>query len=385
MFLERLVRYVGRQANYVRIGYNLRRGMPGTRARADRQSSLPAFFQEILMKPLSLLATALLAAPALAQTYVYVPDSNAGAGGCNVIPFGTIKSSSTWVNQRYQTMATTADMGTAAGSICSLAFAACRQAQVRSFDYLKITMAQTTATSLSSNFAANLTTRPTVVFEGKPRIWRIEANDAWDNIGLQKSFLYIPVQGNVVVEVIAMGNDRKDSTATTGFHTGSRQRAYAYNWTGTPPSTGTVGGTAALKMRLGLSAASIDNFGMGCGPGPLRINGSGSGKIGTAVAVGMTGGPSSGPGLIWLGLTNAAPYPIDLSAAGLTGCMLQCAIDVPLAAVVFQSGTSNRFQIPLPNDRRFVCAQFYSQGLAIDSSAPGGLSLSDCLRVLMGL
>lgn len=337
------------------------------------------------MKFSTLLVSALLTAPLVAQSYVYVPDSNSATGSCNVIPFGTVKTSSTWVNQRYQTMVMSTDLGRVAGNICSLAFAVCRQAQVRTWDSLKITMAQTTATTLSTNFAANLMTRPTVVFEGKNHVWPIEAIDTWDNIGLQKNFLYLPAQGNVVIEIIAIGNDRKDATGTTGFRTGARPRLYAFSWTGTPPATGTLGTGSALRMRLGLAEAAVDNFGMGCGAGPLAMVGTGNGKIGTAFGMNMTGGPTTGAGLIWLGFNTSPPLPIDLTGAGLTGCSLYCPIDVPLAGVAFRSGTSTAIRFAIPNDRSLACGRFCVQGLAIDSAAPGGLSLSDYVRVLIGL
>lgn len=329
----------------------------------------------------------MLGAPLFAQSYVYIPSNTPTTGGCNVIPFGTTKTSATWVNQRYQTIITTTQLGNTSLRICSLAFAACTADRVRSFDELKITMAQipATKTQLDNTFANNLTTRPTVVFDGKCHYWPVLGNN-WSNIGLQRDFLYIPAQGNVVIEVIAQGNDQKPATASNGFRSYAGERNYKFTWTGPVPAVAQGrDAAAALKMRIGVQSPAVDNFGQGCGSGPLAINGTGTGKIGTPVAIGLSGGPTTGVGLIWLGFSSSAPYPIDLGPAGFTGCKLFCSIDVS-GPTVFRSGNSVvPVTIPIPNDRSIVCGRLYSQGLAIESTAPGGITVSDMLRILIGL
>ena len=43
-------------------------------------------------------------ATAQSSTSIFVPDNNASTGGGNVIPFGQGKTSTTWKNQKYQTL-----------------------------------------------------------------------------------------------------------------------------------------------------------------------------------------------------------------------------------------------------------------------------------------
>jgi hypothetical protein len=166
--------------------------------------------------PFTLTALLLLAAPLLGQQYYYNPSDTPGVGTCNVIPFGTTKPDPNWENQRYQAAFSDAQLGNPTNPliICSLAFAPCG-VQKRSFDSLKITMAQSPL-PLGADFNNNLAVRPTVVFDGSCRIWPTKP-DAWSDIGLQRSFIYIPGQGDLVVEIIAIGN-HLIGTGGTGFH-----------------------------------------------------------------------------------------------------------------------------------------------------------------------
>ena len=77
------------------------------------------------------------------------------------------------------------------------------------------------------------------------------------------------------------------------------------------------------------------------------------------------------------------PNPIDLSPT-YPGCWIRC-LPIITFALPFQQGQTKRLQILIPKDKALVCAQFCSQGLAVDPTGPGGLFFSDCLRVLIGL
>lgn len=335
-----------------------------------------------MKRPLLCAAVALLAAPLVAQTYYYSPSNTPGTGTCNVIPFGTTNTSATWVNQRYQQLVLASDLGSGNVPlrICSLAWSSCGSNQVRLMAELKITLAQTNNTTLSATFASNLTTNAQVVFNGKCHIWQTTGNN-WSNIGLQKNYVFIPQQGrNLVIEIIAIGNHLKGGSGS-GFHrTNNRLRAYAINWTGTPPTTGSTGSNAALKVRIGVQAGDIDKYGMPCG-GSLRCNATGTPRIGQTVAFNLSGGPNTGVGFLWLGLGGKFPTPIDVSGLiGTPGCKLACALDL-LVPAPFSGGSSTPLRIPIPNDRVLACFRIASQGFL-----PGTTNqLSDCARVLIGL
>src|SRR5687768_17010216 len=103
------------------------------------------------------LSSSLIMLPALvpAQGTYFIPDNQAAAGTCNVIPFGDSSTSSpTWSNQKYQTLIPAAALGNRPGLICELAFAPYGTG-MREFATIKIQMDTTTATSLSTTFAAN--------------------------------------------------------------------------------------------------------------------------------------------------------------------------------------------------------------------------------------
>ncbi|HIG87276.1 MAG: exo-alpha-sialidase [Myxococcales bacterium] len=56
-----------------------------------------------MLRPASVCVAALLLS-LTASGQIYIPDSNGGSGGCNVVPFGYTATSSTWANQKYQVM-----------------------------------------------------------------------------------------------------------------------------------------------------------------------------------------------------------------------------------------------------------------------------------------
>src|SRR5688572_6957244 len=98
------------------------------------------------------LATLALAGAAAAQAY-YVPDNNAAAGGCNVIPYGSVAPSTTWSNQKYQALVLATDLGSVPGVITGIGFAPCGSGD-RDFDSLTIVLDHVPAatTTLSTTF-----------------------------------------------------------------------------------------------------------------------------------------------------------------------------------------------------------------------------------------
>jgi len=332
------------------------------------------------MRKVSLLATAmLLAAPISAQAF-YVPTNTPGSGTCNVIPFGTNKTSATWVNQLYQTVVTDADLGTPAGplTICDVAFASCNT-QIRGFDELKVTMGQLPGGILTSTFANNLVNNVQVVLDVKNYAWPVTGG-AWTDIGLTNLYTYIPGQGDLVIEILAIGNDVLGGSSS-GFHRDTRPRAYATTWVGTPPTSGSTG-SAALIMRLTSGLASIGNYGIGCGAGPLAINATGSSQLGQTFTLQVTNGPANQPGAINIGffLVN-----IDLTPLQMPGCTMYNAISVPVPVALDATGSSVLVPVTVPQNPALICARTYAQGVAIEPNAnPLGVSASDYVRAVTG-
>ncbi|MCA8958536.1 MAG: hypothetical protein KDC87_20835, partial [Planctomycetes bacterium] len=312
---------------------------------------------------------------------VYVPDADATTGGCNVIPFGTTKSSTTWVNQRYQTMVTKADLGnpTSNITICGLAFAPCGSG-MKTFSSLQIILGQTTATSLGTNFASNRPSNARTVFFQRNYEWPLTAN-TWDPIGQEINYTYNPALGNLVVEVIAQGSDINAS----GFHTGARQRLYAYNWT-TIPSTGTIGSSAALKMKLFVTEGGVATFGQGCvGSNSLTptLTMAGTGAIGTSYTVSLSNALANAGAFLSVNVTGLWDPPLDLGIVGAAGCKMYFNNDFTLAVAANASG-AYAIRLPIPTSTP-LCERVYFQFFPRDARANRlGLTSTNYGRLLTG-
>lgn len=203
----------------------------------------------------ALLASLFACATLSAQSYVYLPSDTPSTGGDNIVPFGTVKSDVQWVNQRYQTLIPASALGRSGLQIRSLAFAATKDHD-RSHDDLQVTIAQTKKTQLDLVFANNLSVRPLVVLKAKSHVWKPRGNK-WTNIGLQKTYRFDPADGNLVIEVCVLGNDRLDAKDRAGFHTYAGERNYRVSFTGPCPPTASGRDAFALKMRLEVSNEDV--------------------------------------------------------------------------------------------------------------------------------
>jgi hypothetical protein len=133
------------------------------------------------MRTLSLLAALAGAAPALAQNW-YIPDSNATAGTCNVIPFGSTVGS-TFAQCKYQTRCLASDLGAAVNVITGLGFASCSTGRAH-YDSIEIVIDHIPPSQpLVTTFASNLTPAAVTVLSATNYTWNLTAN-AWNEIGL---------------------------------------------------------------------------------------------------------------------------------------------------------------------------------------------------------
>ena len=105
----------------------------------------------------TLSAVSLLASGLGAQSR-FIPSDTPTAGACNITPFGEFRKSKTWVNQKYQCLATGAQLGNkSSGRITDLGFAPCSaRLGVIHFDTIEVVLAQTRSGTLGRNFSKNL-------------------------------------------------------------------------------------------------------------------------------------------------------------------------------------------------------------------------------------
>jgi hypothetical protein len=329
----------------------------------------------------------LLAGVVGAQAF-HIPSNTPTTGTCNVIPFGTTASSAQWVNQIYQTVVTDADLGspTAPLALVDLAFANCGT-QVRTFSRLKITMAQLPGGTLGASFAANLVNNVQVVFDAKNFVWNTEAN-LWSDIGLQSAYGYQPGQGDLVIEVLALGNDLQSGSGS-GFHRDIRPRLFANTFTGTPPATGTLA-TGALKMRLCAGAAlpfvGVQYYGTAS---PTNAGTPAIGPTGLPV-LGNAGFAVQGSGLVpgrtsflLLGFPNNPPIPLGSIGAPPTSTLLVSPLDT-LTLPTSASGTATA-GLPVPPTPALQGAQLSAQMFDLDFTLPFGIPLGNSDGMTMSL
>jgi hypothetical protein len=327
-----------------------------------------------------LLVSGALALASVSAQEFYIPSNTPATGTCNVIPFGTTNTSATWVNQVYQTVVTDADLGspTAPLTLCNLAFANCGT-QVRHFDSLVITFGQLPGGTLGATFAANLVNNVAVVLAEKNYRWSCTAN-VWSDIGLTSPYTYIPGQGDLVIEIVAIGNHLQSGSGS-GFHRDIRPRVFANTFVGTPPLSGTVA-TGALIMRLSSGLAGISSHGIACGGLDLSVSG-GSAQLGQSLGLDVTGAPAgtNGPFFVCFGVTL---QNLDLSFVGGTGCTFYpnafACVAVPPAP------PSPSIKIAVPNDPRLICGIIYAQALGLGApiNPPFGILASNYLRIGVG-
>ena len=251
-----------------------------------------------------LLASSLFAVDANAQS-VFWPDNNASSGGCNVIPFGhQSTSNTTWMNQRYQTILTAAQLGFSspgAGSICDLAFVPCVSG-TRVFSTIEVKLDYVKGTVLSQTFSANVTSKAVTVLKAANYEWHNTANQ-WNRIGLQRTFPYISSLGNLAIEITVTGAGLiTTSSSFPGYRTGAFERRYAFGWATSsgPPAqaSNSSPSNAAVKIEVLFGANDLHTFGSGCAGSnnqtpTLALNG--SGQLGQRVAIDLSGALANAP------------------------------------------------------------------------------------------
>lgn len=332
--------------------------------------------------PLALLSTLLLAATAAAQGQAfYIPDNDATAGTCNVIPWGTTATSGTWANQRYQCIATVADLGGTAGYVTGLGFAPCASGTHTS-QTLRITMAHVPpgfAFAGNTDFDNNLNvlgTNATVVLEQDNYYWE-KIGNTWSSVGLDTSFLYNGTD-DLLIDILVTGNDASNGSSST--HRNTRERLYAFGWTGSPPATGSAA-SGALKMQIQMGCADMTIYGPSCGG--LQLTLSGSPALGATLTIDAAGGAPNMPIVLNLGFLNTAPFPIDLTPFGFRGCSILNSSDGTIAGLTNAAGGISN-SLSVPQNTSLIGVRVFEQYVHLNPQGPGGVALSNGGRVVLG-
>jgi len=320
----------------------------------------------------------LLALPLAAQS-LYIPDSNATAGTCNVIPFGSSPNSG-FDQERYQCKATVADLGGAPGLITGLGFAPCASGSAH-YDSIEIIMDhQPPGTPLSTTFAANLTPSAVTVLLATNYTWNLVGN-TWNEIGLQNYFAYDGVDDLVIQVTIVNG------VSPTAFHRDVRPRITWFAATGSPPPTGSSS-NAALKFEISMLGARLSTYGVGCTGSnalPPQHTLGGSAQLGQTVQMNVGNGPASGAAFLLLGFYNGVPFPIDLGSFGMPGC-LEYFSPVTTQFVLLDPAGHATSSLFVPNVPAFVATLLWSQFACVDPPANvTGVTTSNYGRIFVGL
>lgn len=340
------------------------------------------------MSKMIIATAALFVAGTISAQSFYLPSNTPTTGTCNVIPFGTVRTSATWVNQKYQCLTTQSELGNKqAGTICDIAFAPCGTGSgMQHFDTLEIVLAQTNATILSTTFSANLVANVKTVLKATNYDWHVDGGK-FNRIGFDTSYNYIAALGtNLVIQMTMTGN-HKTGGHGTGFHrSNTHQRMYAFRWTGTPPATGSAASSiAALKWEVQFGQADLRTFGVGCtgSNGVPTLSLIGTGQLNTAVGVSVANCVNTAPVLHVFGVTRFEPR-IDLAIIQAPGCFLYETTDVVIGGVANSSGVYS-WQANIPNNRNLVCLRIYTQVFPADAAANNwGRTASNYGRILIG-
>ncbi|MFQ5503877.1 MAG: hypothetical protein ACE5F1_03660 [Planctomycetota bacterium] len=329
-----------------------------------------------------LLVPLLFAAPAAGQTCFHVPADTPALGKCNAIPFGTTRNDPAWTNQKCQTLVLASTVGARPVRIRSLAFAPCGSGR-RHFRSMRIRMDyfQGTGSTLSSSFARNVSSAAVTVLDVRSHVWH-NTRDRWNTVGLQRSFLYDPAKGHLLIEITQRGADFRG--LRQGFHrSDSVPMVYAANWTAAPPQTGYGPFLLGLEFRICADMADASLFGEGCkGSGGVpALSFAGSAKRGATLEILLSGAPKDAAVMLVLGLGNAPPLPALLPDAG--GCLLYQTPDAVLGLKA-DAGGKLGLKFPVPATAP-LGVRLYAQFLPGDKQANAlGLTASNYGRILLG-
>lgn len=257
------------------------------------------------------------------------------------------------------------------------------------YNRLVVTLAQTPSATLSTTFAANLATNPSVVLDVSDHYWTPNGHNdpvRWPAaIGIDTPYFFDPALGNLVIDLEVHGGAQLVGTGFYGFLRSTTQTVAAYGWSGTAPNTGALQ-TAGLAVIVMRDRANFEELGRPClnsqGNRPFLFDSTfGQPILGGNQRFDLESGLPNGLAVLVGGMTRQA---LDLGSFGAPGCMLHTTPDATRLVVLDANGETTQ-QLALPPSPSLVGTRTWFQFACFDPAANAlGITTSSYVRLLLG-
>lgn len=332
-----------------------------------------------IMRTLLVALLVVAAAPLPAQTCIY--------NGWNTPTLGTTGFASTFGSQdtRFQIRVPATVFQNVPCLIRELAFANTNGWTQFHFDQITVKMGYTNLAPLSTSFATNITSPQQTVLFAQQHDWLMGIGSAWVPVGLQTPFQFLPGHGDLLIDIVTINADSV-SVGQPGTPSVNQIGHTVRSTGGGIGSTGQLTSTSPL-LRLCVDSAETSLLGSTCqgssGSTPL-LGITGIPTPGAQTTFWLSDAPSNGLAIVSLGLSNAAPFPIDLTSFGAPGCRVYFPY-VVLDAVSTNAIGIAPYSLTIPTTPTVVGSIFLGQFFVLDPPAnAAGITASNYGRLLVG-
>ena len=309
-----------------------------------------------------LFALAATASCGLAQTPFTLtahPQESLDNGNGNLVPLG-VSSTGSFASGRTMILVPANELPTVPSIIWGIEVE-CQQTVALTYQSLTINMAPTTATTLTSNFAANYTTTPTTVYSGSNVTinWQ---NNTWVPINFSVPYAHDGVSALIVEfqkEIPALTTFPFATMSTSGSPARSDRPSmrYALGNAGSNASqaaTATVSATA-LQFRLQWQATPTIRNRSDRGASNMHYN------VGGSVTLTINGDPNH----LYAMAAGDAFLPAPVPVPGIGGAVLINNLTLFTSGLLDGSGAGT-FVLNIPNNPALVGYYLTYQGAVID-------------------